>query len=402
MDNSMSVTTVESLLEQIAAEYQRLPPTKQRRVTIPVIFNRWYDENFISDYLAYILDPQRNGIGVEPLLKLIELAYGSQPDFELEPVEIQREYTFRGGDNGRIDFLIRLGVEDAERQQAVICIENKLGALEGMNQTASYVRGVRQDFRKSEHALYLIFLTPDKRLPSSPYFKPLSYGDLAKALREVRYPVLDDIHKSVIWEDFLAHIEEYIAMDQGKLKLSPKAGLYVEHHAMLEDLQSAYHQDAERVYKHVTARIQETMGVDWVSTFKGHLPYQVINPASWGMGGYHAFYQYFFSCDSLLVKSEFALMLGVYPKNPASRQFMEWFRSAYPQIEAICQQREIEAYPARKPGTLSFLIAYKTYSIDPADVANIAQPFVQAAQEFSVFTPILDEAIALYKRQQGQ
>ena len=33
------------------------PPTRSRQLTIPEIFRRSYDQNFISDKLAYILDP---------------------------------------------------------------------------------------------------------------------------------------------------------------------------------------------------------------------------------------------------------------------------------------------------------------------------------------------------------
>ena len=37
--------------------YIESPPARPRQLTIPEMFRRSYDQNFISDKLAYILDP---------------------------------------------------------------------------------------------------------------------------------------------------------------------------------------------------------------------------------------------------------------------------------------------------------------------------------------------------------
>ncbi len=57
----------------LKGEYEKLPKVRPKRITIPEIFGRSDDENFISDYVAYILDPYRNGIGIEPLQALLSL-----------------------------------------------------------------------------------------------------------------------------------------------------------------------------------------------------------------------------------------------------------------------------------------------------------------------------------------
>lgn len=250
-------------LALIKQRYDRLPESRPPRLTIPAIFGRTWDENFISDYLAYILDPERNGIGTEPLHAFLALAFENAAAIDLEQVDIEREYTFHTPSFGRIDFLIRLGEKG---ESGVIGIENKIYSSEGGNQTTAYARGMKEDFLDCDH--FLIFLTPSRSLPTSGEFKAVSYADLVRALREIRFPVLNDIHKSVIWEDFLAHLEEYIVMAKGKLELSGKTRLYLEYWRELESLRNAYEQDAEKSYGHVTASIRSYLGEGWDFNFK--------------------------------------------------------------------------------------------------------------------------------------
>ena len=113
-------------------------------------------------------------------------------------------------------------------ENGVIGIENKIYASEGYNQTTSYVKGLQCDYEDRE--LYLIFLTPAGTLAISPEFKAVSYEDLVRGLRGIQYPVLEDIHKTIIWEDFLYHLEEYIVMSNLNLKLSEKTRLFLDHH----------------------------------------------------------------------------------------------------------------------------------------------------------------------------
>jgi hypothetical protein len=110
------------------------------RETIPALFGRAYDENFISDYLAYILDPARNGIGSEPLQALLSVAFDPDLDVDLDNVTILREYAFGDVNFGRIDLLIQLG-DQGER--GVIGIENKILASEGDTQTISYATSIK-------------------------------------------------------------------------------------------------------------------------------------------------------------------------------------------------------------------------------------------------------------------
>jgi hypothetical protein len=362
------------------------------RETIPALFGRAYDENFISDYLAYILDPARNGIGSEPLQALLSVAFDPDLDVDLDNVTILREYAFGDVNFGRIDLLIQLG-DQGER--GVIGIENKILASEGDTQTISYATAFDDDFPNKEH--YLIFLTPDGYSPMSEKFKAVSYAQLCWALREIRYPVLNDIHKGVIWEDFLTHVEEYIAMTEGKLELSGKTRLYLEHRQVLESLNKAFAEDSKKVYDYVTAGIRISFGEGWTFNFQGRNPFQEIQRADWKIGDFYVFFQYRFSRDSLLIQDQFACMLGAYPVKHA-KGFVEWLRADTPQIAEYCQSLDMDAYPNKPEEKHSALIAHKIFPLDNEDIARMKEQFVRAAEEFSAFTPMIDEAVHRYKQ----
>ena len=91
-------------------------------MTIPRIFGRPYDENFISDYLAYILIRARTGSGLPPLEAFLKLCQIDTMNIPLEHAHIRREY---GLDGGRIDLLIECG-----ESLAVVGIENKIYSSE--------------------------------------------------------------------------------------------------------------------------------------------------------------------------------------------------------------------------------------------------------------------------------
>ena len=79
-------------LNDLSRIYTQTPETKTSPLTIPAVFGRSHRENFISDYLAYILDPTKNGIGVAPLSALLELCQVPPDSLHLDEVEIYREY----------------------------------------------------------------------------------------------------------------------------------------------------------------------------------------------------------------------------------------------------------------------------------------------------------------------
>lgn len=396
--NNKDLSLLAERLKWIKEQSNQFPAVKPRRMTIPAIFKRETDENFISDYLAYILDPNRNGIGTEPLLALLDLAFENIDEIDLEEMDIEREYTFDYPSLGRIDFLICLG-ENGEN--GVIGIENKIYSLESENQTINYARAIKDNFPNC-HNLYFIFLTPTGQLPTSKEFKAVSYADLTRELRAIHYPLLNDIHKSVIWEDFLAHMEEYIVMNKGKLELSGKTRLYLDHREVLEDLLSAFDRDSQDVYDYVISSIKKFFGESWTFACLKQNKYQEIDRADkvWHLEKFYVFFQYRFSRKTILTLDQFPFMLGAYPGKFAGN-FIEWLKANYPQIEEICKASDMAAFSKERDESNSMLIAYKIFPLKQEDVAQLAQQFVDAAKEFSVFIAIMDEAVAAYRKSIG-
>ena len=280
----------------------------------------------------------------------------------------------------------------------MIGIENKIYSFEGDNQTISYEKGLRSDYERCK--IYPIFLTPAGQAPRSKEFQAVSYRDLLKALREIRYSVLNDMHKTVIWEDFLSHLEEYIVMTNGKFEISDKTHLYIEHAKMIEGLRKSYLDDAQKTYDFVTGSIKNSLVGDWVFNFQSRYGFQEIQRESWRLGKFYLFFQYFFSRDSILTADRFSMMVGPYPKNAESRAFLDWLKTHRPEIADICAEREMDCYPLKVIGSSSSLIAYKEYPqvVDPQNLENFHKQFLNALEEFKVFIPIIDDAVQGYLR----
>ncbi|MFW6016382.1 MAG: PD-(D/E)XK nuclease family protein [bacterium] len=99
-------------------------PDKIQKETILSFLNKKYHENTINDYLAYVLNPNKNGIGIKPLYNLIS---HFDDDLVLDnldetTIEVNREYSFYNG--SRIDILIKIN------NDLVIGMENKVNSKE--------------------------------------------------------------------------------------------------------------------------------------------------------------------------------------------------------------------------------------------------------------------------------
>jgi len=185
------------VLATLRSVYRLLPERPKRPLTIPAIFRKSYDENFVSDYLAYAIDPAMNGVGVAPVARLLTWAGADIESAQVDSADVHREYDLRAG--GRIDLLAVINKE------LVLGIENKIFSSEGDDQTGTYSRAVKSRFDGLE--CWFLFLTREGMPASSRAFKPISYRQMHDIFRSIPYDWSGDIRSSVIWEDFLAHLE---------------------------------------------------------------------------------------------------------------------------------------------------------------------------------------------------
>lgn len=196
-----------------------LNSTRKKPFTMPCIFGKEYAENFISDWLCYILDPELNGVGYEPLNTLLKLAGTSEIDRDVEYVDLEkaREHTFDDGSRSRIDFLIPVFDRETEELRYYIAIENKIHSTEGENQTEKYYKKVEKLTGKPNSKNIYIFLYVSGQEAENRYFKNVRYENLIKGFKAIPVSFDDDPRRTFLFQEFITHIEEYILSDDLQL-----------------------------------------------------------------------------------------------------------------------------------------------------------------------------------------
>ena len=189
--------------EDIKELYSCVMKIKDKPYTLAHIFKKDYGENFISDWLAFLLNPQTNGIGMKPLNIFLKLCGKKYKINENPEIDIQREYDLK--EAGRIDFLIKIKTDKCEK--FLIAIENKILSDEGYNQTVKYAEKLSafNDFKEK----IFIFLTPTGITPKErENFIAVSYRDYIDELKKIKEEVPRD--KQFYFNDFINHFESYI------------------------------------------------------------------------------------------------------------------------------------------------------------------------------------------------
>ena len=130
-------------LEEVISRLNQLysEGVKDTIITLPGIFGKQRNETFITSWLAYLLNPDVNGIGVtalNALLKCYEKQSGRETEglliTDAEQIVVETEYTF--AESGRrIDLLITT-------ESYVIGVEHKIDAGEHGDQTSDYWQGL--------------------------------------------------------------------------------------------------------------------------------------------------------------------------------------------------------------------------------------------------------------------
>jgi hypothetical protein len=375
-----------TILATIDKVYRLLSDEPERPPTFPAIVGRPYDENFISDYLAYILDPARNGIGIKPLQALLSLVSNAYTEAEFESVDIRRECTFASG--GRIDFLI---VVD---KSLVIGIENKIFSSEGEKQTDSYEKSIKQEFAGFDHIL--IYLAPGEHKPGSKAFQHVSYKELFDAFRRIRFPWTQDVRRGFFWEDFLTHLEEYITMNSGVPEISEKTRLYLDNIKVVRDIQSAFERDNGKLYDYLIAKVASSYeGGNWKLT--KHAEKLFIAKRSWQQKQVTVFFAYRFSKE-ILSTTQLACSLEIqgydrgWNKSPHIDTFIELLVELHPTLQDEIKARKLQYRPAVRP----WAVARNTYELKP-NPEDFDRQFSRAIKEFSFLIEVVDKTIAAYE-----
>jgi len=376
----------ERRLSNLAEIYSYLPDEKDRD-TILGIFNKRYDENYISDYLAFVLDPDRNGIGAQPLNKILD--YFTEEDNSLskdDNIEINREFTL--SNNRRIDLLININ------DSLIIGIENKVFAAESQNQTSDYAKNIKNMFGDDKDYLF-IFLTKGGKEAASEEFMSLTYKNLVSLLKKVVFDFSENIRKSIYYQDFIIHLEEFIMRDNA-FDITKKTELYIKNKKMIQDLQESFNKNSEMIFNYIKSYIRERVrekfnNGEWQFDFSRpntNRSYQQIFKNNWNShNNLRIHFEYHFHPYSLLSENEIAFMLDIEDSN--KERFINLLEENNENYSFHFKEKGIET--VSKKGR----IAYKTYKYKDIK-KDLPKIIDKSLEEFEFFIELVDNTFDYY------
>ena len=195
--------------------------------TLGRIFRHERRENFISDWLAYLLNSEKMGTNI--LFQSLFHVSGIEGDFiPVGGIEREKDLVLYREDKGtrescgRIDFFITT-------DDAIIGIENKIDCdFTSNNQLEKYSKSLRQIAETEQKNWYLFLLYPtsnikiDKKIKTiknnkndnQENVKIITYENLIKNWETIKIDCVKSLRQMIIFEDFIKHIKEYIIMNE--------------------------------------------------------------------------------------------------------------------------------------------------------------------------------------------
>lgn len=182
--------------------------TSSKKFTMPRIFGKEYNENFISNWVSFIINPTLNNIGYAPLNILVEKKFKEggkyYPDFDNSKI---REFTLNK--HSRIDFLIPVINRENDKEEYYIAIENKIHSEEGIDQTHRYQQAIDLFPNNSEKNEY-IYLCASGKSAKNEKFRTVTYKDFVKELEKIPLSFITDLRSAFFVQEFIIHTKEYI------------------------------------------------------------------------------------------------------------------------------------------------------------------------------------------------
>ena len=151
-------------------------------------------EVLVSKWIEFILNPKINGIGNQPLQKLIEL---SGNNYNLNEYEYEASFTELVTDNfKRMDIVLKY-------KGLWIIIENKIESLENEDQTNEYYKYINK-IKGYNDAIY-IYLKPNynKSKPINDAFKIITYDRFIESLKSIKESDYKELDKFKYLKEFI-------------------------------------------------------------------------------------------------------------------------------------------------------------------------------------------------------
>lgn len=218
--------------EEICRELQNCKQQIKPK-SIPEIFGIQYKEVYITQWLGYLLDPNKNGLGIAPLNALLLAGRFERisENVDTKEIKVYTEYVF---DNSRrIDIFI-------ETPEYLIGIENKIWSDEQVDQTKDYTESLNK-IAGAPEKVRCIYLYPEQNKNVHPVerFHAVTYGELYNELQRIS---TKDVVSREQWilNEFIKYVEEYLMIKNEYPSLNQIARIYADYLSVLQSAESEY------------------------------------------------------------------------------------------------------------------------------------------------------------------
>lgn len=217
----------------LSEELNSIKVKKLQKNFLDVISRNRYDENLISNWLSFLLNPEINGVGNKPLYAMLN-ALKLDNNIDIQKFKtIDREKTT--DTNKRMDLLIKYS-------NTWIIIENKINSAENGIQTKDYYEYIMKQYEVISGKVepIFIYLKPNynKSIPSEKSFKEITYGDFIIQLRKIKETDFEEPSKYRYLDEFIRVGECY--MKQEEFEINDEIKFYVKNYEKLLQIEKDY------------------------------------------------------------------------------------------------------------------------------------------------------------------
>jgi hypothetical protein len=191
---------------------------KEPNHLLPCIFNKNYDENFNSDWLAFILNPNVNSIGVEALniiLKEADIQINDDAQVDMEKAgDYGKSREVYLDTNNRIDFVIK--IINGEDNKICLAIENKIySGLSKEEQLTEYSKIIKEKQDYDGYEKVLIYLTINGDVNENMGdFIPFSHRVFVEKLKRIPLDPISHPRESFLIREYINNMEENILVEK--------------------------------------------------------------------------------------------------------------------------------------------------------------------------------------------
>lgn len=387
----MTITELKNKLDEFSLKYETVHLEKNTNdATILSIFNKVYDENYISDYLAFLIKREDENFGKKILEKIMIRLFEEESFFDqCNKIIVMREKSFFN--LKRIDLLIIVKYNNGKMK--VIGIENKVFSKEHYGQTQIYRENIHRQYGKDNS--YLIFLTPSGENAQDAEFKSLSYSDLYKILSEINISCLTNKKIAMLCDDFRKHIEEYIMPNTSEFKITDEIKLYNEYFDPITQIVNNIQNLKEYAVGYLENKFKEQLGNDYIFDFNKNRYYLYFYKKNWKE-------KYFIHFEILFknIFREFDFVIHIEPQGDVQNReiLLNKFFDNFEKHIDINFNKDNYHYNKEYPERFRCIAAHKQYEIDVK--IPFEENFFNAFEEFKFLVEPIDKTLEYLRNNQ--